>query len=343
MRALKLFLTAVISLVVLSVIVGFIAREILLIMAVNQVRASARGLSQLQAEPSFIESCRDFGSLPFDTLSLTRTQLRFVSDTDYVLEIVCQTNESLRSTIRTESLPALVEKGSGQSGLIQGEELHGFTVAVLGRTGAIYEEDSFIRTSLKYVGTPNFIVDQGPVTVCEGYGFRCCNNTTQIGQGAQQSQALDCPLSCYDSCAEKPVVLNFASDPEPTVGTRVATVQANQPVSFYYALNDIRGDVFAQSTTPEEKAQFSLIERWLRALQKLFQKSTPRDELDKIVIAFGDGATVAVSDLQGTVSHTYTCDQAVCVYNAVIQALTKAGTTSALTEMSRLELHIVSE
>src|SRR3990167_11335625 len=140
MRALRLFLTAVISLVVLSVIVGFIAREILLIMAVNQVRASARGLSQLQAEPSFIESCRDFGSLPFDTLSLTRTQLRFVSDTDYVLEIVCQTNESLRSTIRTESLPALVEKGSGQSGLIQGEELHGFTVAVLGRTGAIYEE-----------------------------------------------------------------------------------------------------------------------------------------------------------------------------------------------------------
>lgn len=343
MRVLKLFFTATVMLTIFTVIVGLVAREILLMMGVSQVRAAARQLSSLQIESNFAQQCQDFGSLPQGTISLTRVQLRFTSPTTYVLEVVCQTSESLRTSVGAESLPPLVEKGVGQSGIVRGEDLHGVTLSVLGRTGVVYEEDSFVRTALTYTPAINIITDNGPATVCEGYGFQCCNNTTQLGQGTQQTQALDCPLSCYATCVNRPVVLNFESDPTHTAGTRVVTIQAGEPVQFFYTLNDIRGDVFASSVTAEEKQRLSFVERTMRSLQNLFKNTMAPDSLKKILISFGDGESIEVSDLQGAVSHTYTCLQAVCVYNAAIQAITQAGTASVLTAESKLELHVVSE
>jgi len=269
--------------------------------------------------------------------------LRFTSQRDYVLEIVCQTNQSLRSPIRTATLPRLVEKGVGQSGLIQGENLSGLTLSVLGRTGAVYEEDIFIRTVLKYNGEPELVVDQGPPTLCEGYGFRCCSETAQSGVEPRQPVALDCPRSCYTSCVEKPVVLNFESDPSPVVGTRTVIVQAGQPVEFFYTFNDVRGDAFADSLTAAERANLSLTERFGWLVRALFWRNGGGDKLEKVIVNFGDGQVTELSDLHGAVSHTYTCTRTECIYQVTVQAVTAAGTVSSLTESSKLELRVVPE
>ena len=64
------------------------------------------------------------------------------------------------------------------------------------------------------------------------------------------------------------------------------------------------------------------------------------DSLEKIVINFGDGSALDLSDLQGSVTHAYTCTRQLCVYNATVQAVTVEGLTSALNETSKVQVQV---
>ncbi|MFH2118131.1 MAG: hypothetical protein ABII10_00115 [Candidatus Paceibacterota bacterium] len=316
-------------------------REVQLYKAVSQVRSVARNLSSAQTTGEFGRTCLEYGGSPANNQSLTRAQIRFVSDKDYILEIVCQTNESLREVIKEGSLPLLVTKGVNQSGLISNQQQHGLTLSILGRTGVVYEGDSFIQSSTRYRADDELILDRGPTTVCAGYGFICCNETYQLGQNQQNTQAWDCPKSCYESCIDKPVILNFYSEPYFATRTRIVRTQSGESIEFFYTVNDIQGDLLTrQLADQEEWSDLNWPARLLRLVENFLNQKPTADSLAKVVITFGDGEAAELSDLQGSVVHTYTCNQRLCVYNAVVQAVTQNEITSSLDQNSNIQIQV---
>jgi predicted secreted protein len=134
------------------------------------------------------------------------------------------------------------------------------------------------------------------------------------------------------------VVLAFQSDPPLTAETRIVSLQSGQTAQFFYTVSDI-SDVGADTqlsvdTTPSLSATFALV------LETIFGPRAQSDELRGITLSFGDGQSMEVSDLQGTIEHTYTCTRALCVYNATLQAVTQAGITSTLTLNSRIQVQV---
>jgi hypothetical protein len=348
MRVLKIFFTSLLILLVLGAAAGLIARELLLYTGISQLRSAAKELRSLQVGQDFTQNCLNYGGLPDEGQAVVQSQLRFISDKDYVLEVVCrgtqttEIGESLGKIIRKDSLPPLVTKDSGQSGIIDGWDFHGVTLSILGRTGAVYRDDSFVRSDFSYPEDSRLQFENGPVTSCEGYGFECCDDAYQVGQDRQNTQAIDCPRSCYASCAERPVVLVFNSDPSPNYQNQIVNVQAGDLIEFYYTVNDVAGDAEVRAAFVKEEApELTWDEKLLRIFDQLFNRRSAKDSLDHIVITFGDGESAQVSDLQGMVTHAYTCDnRQLCVYNATIQAVTVSGLTSNLGETSKIEIHV---
>lgn len=339
MRILSLFFRAIITISILGFLIGLGLREILLATAVGQVRSATKELKSLGVGSEFTKTCLEYAGLPADGQSLTRLQLRFTSDKDFVVEMVCDQGSLIRETIKTSSLPPLVTKVAGQSGIISGQSGQAVALTIFGRTGVIYEEDSFIKSSLQEKTV--VAVGNGPATTCEGYGYQCCSQNYQQGQGDQVTQAWDCPLSCYSQCAEKPVVLSFNSDPAVEGDAKVVTVSSGDQLEFFYTLNDINGDAFSRAAyAADEAAQLTWEERLFRIVDQWSNSDQYQDVLEKIVINFGDGDSLELIDLQGTTSHTYTCTRSLCVFNATIQAVTTNGLTSDLDNVSKIQVQV---
>jgi hypothetical protein len=336
MRILRIFFSVTVLLILLLAVSWLIGRELLLSLAVGKLRSAVRELSAVQVPNDFRESCLEFGGPPANEQNLARTQLRFLDKTEFVVEVVCQASEALRVVVRQDRLPAFTSKGPGQSGLVQGRPFSGLTVMSFGRVGVVYDDDSFIQSSLRYTGEPDLVFDAGPATVCEGYGFQCCSQTDQQGQGEAKTSALDCPRSCFAQCLDQPEVLAFNSDPSPTEGNAYIELPAGQTIEFYYVVSQGLGTT--GSTTSDQSK--TLISRLFQLVSQLLSPAPAMDELAKIVIDFGDGETLQTSDLQGTVAHTYTCSQALCVYTASIEAETKAGLVSPLNSASQVEVRV---
>jgi len=341
MRILRIFFSALIAISVVGVIAFFIGRELLLYTAVGQVRSAARELRSLGSDSGFTTTCLEYAGLPPNGISLTKIQLRFVSDKEYVLEVVCQGTDSISKVFRQDSLPMLVTKVPGQSGIIGGQVDHGVVLTIFGRSGVIYEDEDFILTSLQFGENPDLIIDQGPKTTCEGYGFQCCNEAYQAGVGNQIAEALDCPLSCYSQCDDRPVVLSFNSFPVEMSESRVVTINSGEEIEFFYVVNDIQGDAFARATIAADEADdLSWEEKLFRIISQLSQSREDKDSLEVVVLNFGDGKSQELTDLQDTVLHTYTCSRSLCVYNATVQAVTKEGLTSAPEGIGQIQIQV---
>ena len=342
MRVLRIFFSAVVTIGVLALVVGLVARELLLYTALGQLRSAARELRFLEADAAFADTCLEYAGLPPDEESLTRLQLRFVSDKDYVLEAVCQGGESVRKVFRQETLPLLVTKVLGQSGITNQQEDQSVVLESFGRWGMVYENEGSIFRTLQVDGELEIPIGQGPATTCEGYGFQCCNEAYQVGEGLQIQTAWDCPLSCYSECAERPVVLAFNSNPATARESRVVTVQSGEELEFFYTVNDIQGDVFARvAFAADEAEQLSWEERLFRLIGQWSRKGKTSDSLEKVVVNFGDGNSTESPDLQGTVFHTSTCSgRSLCIYNATVQAVTREGLTSVLEGVSKIQVQV---
>ena len=294
MRILRLFFSFTVAILAIGSVSLLIGRELLLYLGINQVRGAARELRSLEVGSEFAQTCLEYGgSLP-ENEALTKLQLRFTSDKEYVLEAVCHGGEAVRKVFRQDSLPPLVLKVAGQSGIVSGQENHGVMLSILGRTGAVFEEDEFIRSSLSVKNKAELDFSQGPTTTCSGYGYACCNENYQVGQGDQQQAALDCPRSCYSQCADRPVVLGFNSDPRADLETNVVTVDAGDEVEFFYTVSDIRGDAFAQFDELDNQVSLSWDQRLLNSLAQWFPQGKTTDSLEKIVINFGDGSALEI-------------------------------------------------
>ena len=281
MRILKIFFTAVLILLILGFFGSFAGKQILLSTALRQVKADIKFLSKSSTPSGLIQDCLEYGTSFSDDGPLVRTQIRFTSGGNYVLESVCEAEESLRSVIKKKSLPPLVRISKSQSGIIQGQEAHGIELYIFDKTGTIYVDNGIVTTTTKSVDDLNIIFNDGPPTVCGGYGYSCCNDGFQTGQDFQQINALDCPKSCYSSCIEKPVVLNFNSEPAASSDSRIVFLNSADFIEFVYTISNVKGDVFAQENLfSEEEESLGWDDKLLEILEKYSKQGVQTDGVE---------------------------------------------------------------
>lgn len=338
MRVLRIIFTACIGLLVVGISAFFIVREVVLSMAVSQIRSQVRFLKSAQVDPAFTQSCLEYGGSPRSNAPLIRAQLRFTTSSEYVVEVICVGAPTMRHVLREGALPSFAQKMIGQSGVIEGGTDQGVTIEVFGRFGWVFERDSIVQGTTQQQPGDTASFTNGPTTVCAGYGYTCCGEISQVGQGEHQVAALDCPRTCFASCAERPVVLSFQSQEPPLSEGRILSLRSGQTVRFVYTLSDVsyeEGRLLAQLDSTGSVSAF-----FLPLIQTLTKPQRPSDALRNTSIIFGDGSTTEVSGLQGAVDHTYTCTRPLCVYNATLQAVTQNGITSSLTDGSRIQVQV---
>jgi hypothetical protein len=162
-------------------------------------------------------------------------QLRFLDETNYVIEAVCKFHDNEPIVIRAGGLPQFAKHMAGSSGLF-------FDPSNAPSKFAI---DVFGRSSSVAIGSVGDTME--PATSCTGWGYQCCDAQTQVALGVNVgNKAIDCPGRCVSICKSRPVVLSFAVDPQMTP-ERVTTLArvGNQPLqaTFTYVVSDPDGSV----------------------------------------------------------------------------------------------------
>lgn len=341
MRVLKIFFTAILLIAIAGFIGFFSSREILLSTALRQIKNDIKFLSHSSSAGDFFKECLEFSNSFDDAGSIVRHQLRFTSDSSYVLESVCRASESLRTILKSKSLPPLVRRVEGQSGIVQGESGYGVEVSIFGRSGVVYDYEGIIFTETSNLDELGVILDDGPPTICSGYGYVCCDENFQTGQDFKKDKALDCPRSCYASCVEKPVVLTFNSEPAADPENRTVYLNSGDFIEFVYTISDVKGDVFVNENVFVEDEEVTWSDKLLEYLDKYSKTENQQDIVEEIIISFGDGTSEKLLDLHGRTNHTYTCERrSICVYDVTLQATTKLGVESSLDGISKLKVQV---
>jgi hypothetical protein len=305
MRVLKFFFSSFIILAILAATIGLIGREILLQWGLNTIKGS---LSVMRRTASgggstlYVQQCQQKGVVVAPNESIVgAVQMRFTSDTEYVVEVICGSFVLDPIMVESKTLPMFVTKKIGNSGIIWGTGRSGIVLEVFGRSGAVGIENELTFTDS---GSATSNLGTGPRSACAGYGFQCCQTETTVGQGEQLSGVTDCPRTCFSTCTARPVILSFTSQPFYDQATRTLTIKASDPVDFAY--------VASQGTT----------------------------SLVTMTINFGDGQSEEFKTLNGSTSHTYACARANCDYQASIQAVDAEGIEAVATPLTMIKVKV---
>lgn len=302
MRILRTFFVYSVVLLMLGGAGFLITREVLLFMAVSQVKTSLNTLQRTAANTGvYAQQCREFGVTEDTTAAVEAVQLRFDSPTSYVLEVICSQFSLNPIKIETKELPPFTAKTIGSSGLIWNQGLTGIGIEIWGRSRGIFAEAGDIW----YGPAEDSIGLLGPATTCAGHGYTCCQSETSQGSGTSISEVTDCPRSCYEQCQLRPLVLSVVSQPFYDPVTRVLSVESGQSVEIGYVID------------PQGSEQL------------------------QVRLAFGDGEIEEFSDFQGRASHTYTCQSSLCEYTISLQATNEHDITSAVTSISQMKVQVV--
>lgn len=315
MRILRLIISAFLFFLVIAIGGFFIMREVLLYWGSNNIRNSLRELSLAQNRGTYGSQCSALGATTVTGEHLVSYQLRFISSTEYLVEAVCEGFSFDPIQIAQGSLPQFVTKVPGTSGFLMsfeqtGIELEvfateiaqiskttGFDFSFLGKKRALVTENGVVIKD----ATLNF-VGNGPVTICGGYGYKCCNEITHFGVGDRIIGLPDCEQSCYSACTTRPVLLSFNTHPLIDPRTRTITIASGTPVEFTFVAD--RGEA-----------------------------TTINGILD-----YGDGAKTPISGLAGQISHTYECNTSSCEYIASVVLEDNWGAKSAPLEISKVKI-----
>jgi hypothetical protein len=237
-------------------------------------------------------------------------QLRFVTNTDYVIEVDCRLVDGDPLILSQNQLPRPVVKLLG-SGVLLGVEEAGavnssVVLAYQDRLRAVGFEDGTVKSwRLADISRWQANRRQQPATSCEAWGYECCDPTQSVGSGEQLSgeKLLTCSKSCYESCSLRPVVIYFNSDPVMDPRNRTAVVYGDSElVQLGYQIEDFDSEV----------AQVS--------------------------IDFGDGEVSDGLGATGIVSHEYNCQLSECRYTATLSAVDNAGLDLAETALTSLTI-----
>lgn len=299
MRVVTTFFTILLVIVLLAIGTFFIGRESLLYWGVNSFRASLGNLQAQAKNGSYAARCQEEDP-GFFAVQSVQTQLRFTSDTEYVIEATCDARSTKPILISKNHLPPFITKVPGGSGVIWGSarsavelEVFGGMVSEAARVANIdvsfLEKKKIIGVealSIVVPGKNDKELGDGPVTSCEGYGFECCKVETEIGVGESISGLNECSDSCFSSCSSRPVVLSFMTSPFYDVKTRTVTISTGGMIDFNYV-----ADASEASTV-------------------------------QVTVDFGDGSPpIVTAEDTGKLTHQYKCDLPSCTYTAKIRVV----------------------
>ena len=165
------------------------------------------------------------------------------------------------------------------------------------RTKALVAKDGII-----ILDGENGFIGAGPTTSCNGYGYECCLDTSQIGVGSKITGLVDCEKNCYSSCANRPIILSFNSNPLLDPRKRSLSISSGETVEFTYVADAGKATTVAG------------------------------------VLDFGDGKKLPVTGLVGQSSHTYSCTRSSCEYVAKLTLEDNWGISSADTSTSKIKV-----
>lgn len=299
MRVLKFIFTSLIILFVIGFGGSYIAREFILTMGVTNMKNSLRQVAGVAKNSgTYAAECRKKGIIELDESSIKTIQLRFTSDTEYQIEVICRQFSLDPIIVDDAELPRFVRKTDGFSGIVWGEDLSGVSIESFGKKKSVYVEDFSI-----YLGTLEDVQGSiGPLTSCSGHGYTCCSPDTTIGVGEQLTRVSDCPQTCFEKCVNRPVVLSVSTQPFFDLKTRVLTVNKGEQVIVAYVID------------PADSKELS------------------------VSIDFGDGQTEQLSEFSGDVVHQYDCDQFSCSYDLQVTAVNEKGIEAAQTSITRVRV-----
>ncbi|MGD9129042.1 MAG: hypothetical protein PVJ09_00940 [Candidatus Woesebacteria bacterium] len=336
MRVLKFLFIFTIFVSIFIVFNLFVGRQALLYIATTRIKDSLKEMQNVERKGHFISECVSRGADLSGNDQNYKIQLRFISDKDYVLEVLCGQSTLTPIQIGESELPLMVKKVAGQSGIIWGEGLSGIKLDVYGEQAAVYVENKEIFSSL---GEVSIDFDSGPLASCIAYGFQCCNDDTQSGSGDKMTGVTDCPKSCYSKCLEKPVILSFNTNPFFDTGTRRVRIKSGQSITFSYLVSDdfsTDDKIFSQETE-ETSNLLTEIAAFMKSIAKKSSPELDEEEELQVTLDFGDGTNDFFQKLQGLTEHIYRCNTGNCVYYAKLH-VRKGNLKAADTVLSNIEV-----
>lgn len=301
MRILRFLVTSFFTVGITVVVIALFGRELLLTMGSSMVRSALSGVqSAAHNSLQYARQCRERGGNGQALVGIDQVRLRFLNSRQFVTEVVCDQFSLEPIVIKNYTLPPLVHKLPGTSGIIWGIERSGVEIEIYGRSRIIAVEDESIKIFTG--GTETLGVS--PQSTCEGHGFMCCQAESLSGVGDSYGDVTDCPRACYTSCVQRPLILALNTDPFLDSSTKSVNVVSGEPVNFS----------FVTSYTQKEKII--------------------------ITLDFGDGESETFDTLTGKTSHVYTCPNGGCSYTANLSAKTTSGVESAGTSITQVKIFV---
>jgi hypothetical protein len=233
-------------------------------------------------------------------------QLRFVSDSEYVIEPVCGVPAEAE-IIKTNSLPWGVKRIWG-SGVLAGwtdgiPDLkdawvhlgYGDSQAVVG----LIEGVPKVEWQVEDFGIGG---DSPAQARCAEWGFSCCQTGAEVGQLARV-RTVDCVNNCYQRCNKVPMVMYFNTDPMMNSRGRVLELEKIDPMVWFG-----------------------------------YQVSDDEDGM-QVEVDFGDGKKSGPLPMEMVdLEHEYQCRSEVCVYQVVLSGVDKTGVPLMESELNRLQV-----
>ncbi len=332
MRILRFFIFSFLGLLIVGLLGYFFGREILLALGSNMIKADYNSL----LNKSYGQKCTE----QFDYGQESWTQIRFTSDKDYNLEVVCEDFIASPIVLESKKLPPLLFKKSSGSGFkIDDSESPAFIeLTSLGRHLFIYTDEQSIYSN--YLSRPDLDYDLGPVSSCQSHNYQCCSSDFQSGIGDQLINVNDCPKSCYESCLLRPGILSFTSRPALDDETRIVEINSGEAITFSYVLSNGKNDVFDGQISNISKESF------LEKLQTIFSEKKSTQKNNELVlplrstIDFGDEQIFKSESLQDTTDHIYTCQSRVCFFQAKISVVDARGVLSSDNELAKMVIKV---
>jgi hypothetical protein len=324
MRIIAIICKFLLLFLILFVVGFFISKEVFLFLGVGAFKNSLTTLNKAHAGGKYTLECQRMGSKALPGEKLVTYQLKFLNSHDYVLEAVCNRFDTSPIVFERATLPAMVTKVAGKSGIIWADLYKsGVELAVYQDLAQRVADELHVNTSFM-VKTKSIVVNDriaevvrgglmsselgdGPVTSCQGYGFECCQSTSQMGSGEQIVGLRDCSENCYSKCSPRPTILSFTSNPYFDSQVRSVEVVAGETVEF------------------------------------LFVSDSSSDAPMTATLDFGDGIQTIIEESQGLASHSYECEAVSCQYTAILSLRDGWGAQSAASSLSRIDVVVKNE
>lgn len=345
MRTLRIFFLSVLAMAGLAFLAVFFGRELLLIMAGNDLKDARQYL----IKNSKLNQCQD----SFAISKTAWSQIRFIDQRHYNLETVCSDFPTKPVLLEQRTLPILVKKGAGASGFIFDEAANPsqLVLTAFGKHLTVYSE----ANDISYGQAPILAYTMGPASSCQAFNYQCCQAEVEQGVGEAQGLATDCPKNCHQSCQTRPLLLSFNGQPLSNVDSKLVELRAGQTATFAFVLSDGQQELFTnqvfepKNTAAEDLEATVSLAKKKESLSDLFDQllvffspaKSNRAQLPiQTTISFGDGQIYQTTDLQGSVEHVYTCATATCYFEVQLQAQDATQIPSVLNELSHLTVKV---